>query len=101
MYSTSSVAMSSSILLTNSKMVSYPLVLQEGAVVIKAVDDAPNLIMLYVLVVLTYTAAGTSGNGISSMLVMALVVELIDYYQRNSLLLQSVETMEYPHQLFF
>ena len=75
MSSASSVEMSSSVSLANPKLVSEPLVLQEDAVVTEAVNDAPNVLTLRVLVLLTCTAAGNSGNGVYSMIVMVLVVE--------------------------
>ena len=75
--------------------------MKEEDVLIEAVDDAPNVLTLCVLVLLTCTAAGNYGNSVSSVIVMVLVVELIDCDQRSFLLLQSVYTMEYPLQPFF
>ena len=63
----------------------------------EATDDAPNVLTLCVLVLLTCTAPGNSGNGVSSVIVMVLVAECIGYDQKSSLLLQSVDTTEYPH----
>ena len=87
------MAVSSSISIYNSKIVSEPLVMKEEDVLIEAVDDAPNVLTLCVLVLLTCTAAGNYGNSVSSVIVMVLVVELIDCDQRSFLLLQSVYTI--------
>ena len=56
-------------------MVPEPLVLQEYDVVTESADDDPNVITLRVLVLLTCKAAGNSGNGISSIIFIVLVVE--------------------------
>ena len=90
------MAMSSSISLANSKMVSEPLVLKEDGVVTEVEDYATNVFTLCVLVLLTCTAASNSTNVLSSIIVMVMVVELIDYDQRSLLIMQSVDTMEYP-----
>ena len=82
-------------------MVLEPLVLQEVDVVTEAADDAPNLLMLCVLFLLTCIAAGNYGNAVSSIIVMVLVVELTYCDQRIPLLLKSVNTVEYSHQMFF
>ena len=85
MSSASSVAMSLSISIANSKMVPEPLVLQENDVETEAADDYPNILTLCVFVLPTCTAAGNSGNSLSSIIVMVLVVKLIDYDQRSLL----------------
>ena len=68
-------------------MVSEPFVLQDDADLTESADDATNLLTLRVLVIITCTSTGNSGNGVASMIVMVMVFELIDYDQRSLLLL--------------
>ena len=54
-------------------MVSEPLVLQKDYFVTKAADDAPNVLILYVLVLITCTSDINYGNGVSYMIVMVMI----------------------------
>ena len=53
----------------------------------EAADDVPNVLIIRVMVVLTCKYTGNFENGVSSMIVMVLFIEYIDYNQRISLLL--------------